>query len=110
MAKLTAENRPEQNGERRERVSSGFRLRYGCFSNFRVLDSLMTPIPQIPHEAVFSINKGSATVFKPQMMMAAALAPERLQATSPKGPPIAIRIHLASVCCNFFMGGRRMAR
>ncbi|RYU58956.1 hypothetical protein EWI61_09600 [Methylolobus aquaticus] len=56
----------------------------------RVFDSLITPMPQIPHDAVFSISSGIATVLIPQINTATALAPETLHARMPSGPPMAI--------------------
>jgi len=54
----------------------------------RIFDSRNTPNPQIPQDAVFNINNGMATVLRPHIRMASALAPEMLHAKIPKGPPI----------------------
>jgi hypothetical protein len=56
----------------------------------RLFDSLMTPIPQIPQDAVFNIRSGMATVLMPQINTAIALAPDTLQAMRPSGPPMMI--------------------
>ena len=45
----------------------------------------------MPHEAVFNISRGKATVFKPQITTAIALAPEIPHAKIPMGPPTTTR-------------------
>jgi hypothetical protein len=70
----------------------------------RIFDSRNTPNPQIPQEAVFSINNGMATVLNPHSNMATALKPEMLHANNPKGPPMMTRPQ-----CNSFSGKSGMS-
>ena len=63
----------------------------------RIFDSRNTPNPQIPQDAVFNINSGMATVLRPHIKMASALAPEMLHAKTPKGPPMMTLPHCRSV-------------
>ena len=62
----------------------------------RIFDSRNTPKPQIPQDAVFNINSGIATVLRPHIRMASALAPEMPHARIPKGPPMMTRPHCRS--------------
>ena len=69
----------------------------------RVLASRMMLSPQIPQDAVLIISKGRATVCNPQIIAAIALAPDKLHATKPHGPPTRIRIHPIILVDIFFM-------
>ena len=69
----------------------------------RTLDSRMTPKPQMPQDAVFSISNGIATDLRPHSMTAIALAPDKLQAISPQVPPTSTRAARSRIGRRFFM-------